>query len=289
MAEPIRKTVSIIDKDFSPDSDGNRILSVELLPDSIVYAMLDTSASMFYALEAFEIDKPRHWMRHGSEWLQSVIEGNSVLSDQYQQVHLSLNASRLVLLPAGLNSDMDHKNAYNFSCGNASDALIRTDTLSHLQGFGVYSIPKDLHQLIDATWPGCVCYHSGVVFIESILAFAKKKACPDIVLHIRSSSFDVLLFEDASLTFYQAFQYQQLDDLLYYLFYVLDVFDKEAAALNLMIAGEIGPDSDMCRRLNTYFKEMRFFNRNDAYTYSPSFDILPDHFYANLLHIETCG
>ncbi len=289
MAEPIRKTTSIIDKDFSPDSDGSRILSIELLPDSIVYAMLDTSASMFYALEAFEIDKPRNWTRHIAACLQTLIESNNGLSGHYQQVHLALYAPHLVLLPASINSDMDHKNAYNSSCGNTSDTIIKTDTLSHLQGFGVYSIPKDLHQLIDATWPGCVCYHSGAFFIESILAFAEKKACPDIVLHIRSSSFDVLLFEDASLTFYQAFQYQQLDDLLYYLFYVLDVFDKEAAALNLMIAGEIGPDSDMCRRLNTYFKEMRFFNRNDAYTYSPSFDILPDHFYANLLHIETCG
>lgn len=290
MGSPFRKATSIVDKDFAPGSEHNEILSIEILPGGFSYAILDSTQYRYMVLEHFVSDEQGHHGHLPYDAWQSFLDQQPWLKHPFLRIHVSWFSPHLVLIPNEIAAFGDQKSLLQFACGIPHDHSVKSDRLNNLNGFGVYSIPNWLLHLIESNFPFYRLRHTGSVCIESMLSTIQlENQHPDVFIHIRRSSFDIILLENKKLTFFQIFTYQQFDDLLYLLFYVVKQFGLTASDLRVLLAGEISMDSDRYSMLASYFGKVGFVARNDMYKYTDGFDNIPHHYFYSLLHLNSCG
>ncbi len=289
MSGPFRKTTSIVDNTFSPGSERNEILSIELSLDGFSFAILDPRQFRYMMLESYRFANAGHIEGLAAE-LETFIKENPLLLGSFERVNIAWYQPQYTLVPAQLYLHAG-KQAYHEYCGPlAQQYELRADKLNNLEAYGIYPFPEVLRKKLDFLYSSYRLRHTGTVLIENVLAAIKLgELKADIVLHIKPGHFELLLLEASCLIFYNSFAYQAFDDLMYFLFYVLEQFGLDASQMEALLAGEISLDSKNYELLSGYFKKVHFAGRSDVYQYGLEFDEVPHHFFFNLLNLNTCG
>lgn len=290
MSGPLEKTVRIVDRDFSPGSEKKEILSIELLPGGFSFAILDAPQFKYQALFSIFTGNAEKDSWPVSGYLTRDQEMEELLGKEYLKTTIACFTPQLTLLPNEVFLSEDQEAMHRFSCSVPSGHVIRTDRMNNLQGYGVYSLPETLVGELEQLFPGHRLWHAGSVLVENTLATARIERWPgDIVLHIRREYFELLLLDIKGLVYYNTFRYNEFDDLMYFLFYVLEQFGRDPKSSWAILSGEIAMDSQAFTTLASYFGKVSFTARNDAYRYSPEFERYPDHYFYNLLNLNFCG
>jgi hypothetical protein len=290
MSDSLEKSIRIVDQNFSPESDNKEILSIELLPGGFSFAILDASSFRYQVLMSGVVKGTGPELAGPSRLMAADPEIRSLLDRAYLKTTIACFTPRLTLLPNEVFLKEDQESLHRFACNVPRDHTIRIDRLNNMQGFGVYSLPADLVKQLERSFPRHRLWHSGSVLIESTLATARLENWPgDVVLHVRRSIFEVLLLDRKRLVYYNTFRYSEFDDLMYFLFYVLEQFQLDPKTSWAILGGEIAMDSPEFRTLASYFGKVSFTARNDAYRYSAEFDHYPHHYFFNLLNLNFCG
>lgn len=267
----------------------NKVLSIGLRPDGFVYAVLDADNFQYLTLEDFQYTSGNNKEDY-TLYLNHFLDNHEFLKNSFSQIHIALFTSNLILVPANHYDQKDKEKLFQFFSGEPKEHVVLEDKLNNLDAIGLYCIPIETKELLDANFGNYKLRHQGTALIESTLATNKlENRQVDVVLHVKPTFFEIILMEEEKVCLYQSFEYQVFDDLMYYLFYVLEQFDKDAADLKLLLVGETGIDCQPYSTLVRMFDKVIFPERNDAFKYAEGFDQIPGHFYYNLLNLITCG
>lgn len=289
MPGPFRKTISIVDNAFSSGSERNEILSIELSLDGFSFAILDPKHFRYLRLDSYQFKSAQH-AEGLAQSLEAFIKECPLLLGSFERVSVAWYQPQFSLIPAELFLHAG-KETYQRFCGPTPEGHdLKADKLNNLEAYGIYPFPETLRKKLEFLYPIHRIRHTGTVLIESTLAaFRLEELKADIVLHIKPGHFELLLLDGKRLLFYNSFSYQAFDDLMYFLFYVLEQFGLDASQMEAMLAGEISLDSKKYQYLAQYFKRVSFAGRSDVYHYGPEFDEVPHHYFFNLLNLNTCG
>ncbi len=272
-----------------PEPFEKKILSIGLRPDGFVFSVLDAENFKYLRLEDYEHSSDDYDDQFLVDLKQFLVD-NNLYKAPFKQVHVSLFTPSLLLIPADICLENETENTFRFFAGLQEDHLIRSDKLNNLDAYGIYDFHKEIKNFLDESFDSYRLRHQGNALIESTLAATQLENWDaDIVLHLKRSIFEVILLEKGKVSLYQSFEYRTLDDLLYYLFYVLEQFDKNAAYQRLLLIGEISVDCKSYQTLASLFHKVSFPERNDAFQYAGVFDQIPGQYYYNLLNLVTCG
>jgi hypothetical protein len=289
MSGPLRKITSIVDRDFSAGTSEQCVLSIEIQPDGFSFAILDTVQLKHQLLEVFQSDATDSPFGVTSESLQSLIRDNKYLQNTYKKVVVACYARHLLLYPDDGFIMEDKEALYRTFCKLPPSHKVRSDQLKNMGGYGVYAIHEDFMNLLDVSFPNHKLVHAGSAFIENLLTSMNQgNDQSDLVLHVRRTYFEILLKQDKGLAFYRSFTYHSFEDLLYYLFYVLQRLNKVAQEMNILLTGEIRSDSKEFRQLASYFNHVSLSERKNMCQYASDFNSIPRHFYNNLLNPLSC-
>jgi len=289
MSGPFRKTVSLISNTFSPGSERNEILSIELSFDGFSFAILDARDFKYLVLESYNFEEKLN-TKTLADQVELLVKEHPLLLGSFEKVNISWYHPHFTLVPVSLFLHAGKQEYHKFSGPVLPGHEYKTDKLNNLQAYGIYPIPDTLIKKLGFLFHGHKLRHSGTVLIESLLADLKLGvSITDCFIHIRHGHFELLLFEKFRLSYYHAFAISSIEDLMYYLFYVLEQFGLDASNMQAMLAGEISLDSKNYKQLATYFKKLSFMGRSDIYQYGPEFDEVPHHYFFNLLNLNSCG
>jgi hypothetical protein len=289
MSGPFRKTASIVDKQFLPGSERNEILSIELSLDGFSFAILDPRHFRYLMLESYQYepgipaaDFPGH--------LERFISDYPLLLGSFERISVAWFQPQFTLVPADLFLHSGRDSYHHFTGDIPQGYELKTDKLNNLGAYGLYPFPEMIRKRIEFLYPSHRVRHTATVLIENLLsALRLGEDKTDLVLYIHKGHFEFLLFEGDRLVFYNSFAYKAFDDLLYFLFFVLEQFQLDPHKLEALLAGEISLDAKEYDYLAQYFKKTGFVGRSDVYKYGPEFDDIPHHTFFNLLHLNTCG
>ncbi len=289
MPGPVSKTISIVDKDFTSGSQTKKILSIELGLDGFSFTVLDVLEFKYQLLESYQWSGGQSWGKI-SGLLENIVKENPLLTNNFERVNIAYFSPQLTLVPFEVFQHLHKESYHDFVSDSPPGHHVNSDRLNNLKAYGVYSFPDVLQKKLDFLFPVHRIRHSGSVLIESLLAAIKMGEWEaDIVLHIRPDFLEVLLIDGQKLLFYNTFRYHAIDDLMYYLFFVLEKFNMDASEQRAMLLGEVSLDSELYRMLSAYFRETGFLRRSDFYKYSREFESIPHHFFYNLLNLNACG
>ncbi len=288
MAKIFRNTWRIHDPDTVRVMNESNTLSIEFLPDGFVFSVMDTKAFKYLALEACQADTPPSLEDYCRE-LHASYTKNPLLNQDYQRVLAAVYTPEVVLVPEQLNASQEENELFSSYVRNAYHKQLRSDPLQIIDAKGIYAIPDPLMQVLAEIFPGCMIKSSCTAMIKSVMAARSiEQWNADLVIHVRQAFTEILLFDKDMLTFYRSFPTTCIDDLLYYLFYVLEQYQQKADQIHAYAIGEVAMDSPDYDLLSSFFKQVDIPQRNDIFRYADDFDNIPCHYYYNLFNLNAC-
>ena len=290
MSGSFRNIIQVSDKSaYEPAT--NKTLSIGFFPDGFVFAVLDNDNFRYIALEEYTIP-PNNTSTKESFFLQleSFIGSHPILSTSFLKACCAYYTPKLVLIPEDVYDENLKETYFRFCSTIPKGHKIIGDRMHNLNARGLYVVPNDLILFLEKMFPGCRLKHHSAALIESTLAAQKLEPWQaDLVVHLRNTRFEMLLIDKQQLIFYQSFSYQIFDDVLYYLFYVLEQHKLDASTMRMLLMGKMAMDTREYQILSSYFQKVAFPERNDVFQYGEKFDNIPSHFYYNILNLVTCG
>jgi hypothetical protein len=286
---PFEEQFSIHDTEDVLNRSGKNFLSIELSPGGFSYCILDTERFKYTLLESFTFG-PGKDFDYLNKTLEHFAKKRKFLTAFYQRISFAYVGPKSVLVPAELFSYLDKNRFLDFNIYPDDEYDVKVDRLNNLAAYSVYPFPKPLQSKINQLFPGCRIRHHSSCLIENTLYMIRYGAVEaQLVLHIQKGHFEVLLFKDKNLSFYNSFNYLTWDDLFYYLFFVLEQLQLDAKKLDTMILGEVSIGSEFYKKMRLYMKSITFGPRSELFKYCDRFDELPHHYYFNLLNLNSCG
>ncbi len=288
MAKTFRNTWRIHDPDADRVKNVNNTLSIEFLPDGFVFSVMDTKGFRYVALEACQADRPPD-MDDYCRALQASHADNPLLNQPFQKVQAAVYTPSVLLVPDSVYASGREDKLFYSYVHYENHKLLRSDPLQIIDAQGIYAVPQPLLHTLEKIFPGCIIKSSCLSMIKNVLAAKSlEKWHADMVLHIRQAFTEILLFDKEKLIFYRSFPTACIDDLLYYVFYVLEQYQQMAGGLQAYVIGELAMDSPDYALLASFFRRVVIPERNDMFRYSNAFENIPCHYYYNLFNLNTC-
>ncbi len=288
MANPFRNIRCINDPEYLEGQNTSKTLSIEFLPDGFVFSVMDQNRYQYVALEAYEAPN-LHGVENYSPHIKDFFTNHLLLNQGFDKVIAAVYARDLVLIPAPVYSAEKQKDLFNTYALPESSSRLKNEAIQIIDAQGIYPVPENLLNVCEEIFPSVRVRNQGASMIKNVMAAQKlEKWKADVVIHVKKSHAEILLLHKEKLIFYRSFSITCFDDILYYVFYVLEQYQKQAEKLHLTVLGELPMDSKGYTGLNSFFRKVSIPDANDMFKYSQHFDSIPIHYYFNLLNLNTC-
>jgi hypothetical protein len=259
--------------------------NISLLIDNETFTFVTFNKDYSQLLELCHV-KSNNSMTHGLSNLERItfLIGNYQLSGKkYQNVNIAILNSDFTILPEAFALE-NLKEILEFSSGQISKNTY-THKFNNLS-FN-YFVEAELINYLEKTFKNASIKHAGAVSISSLLNLPSLKKC-DIFLNLIDSTFELLAKQNNNLLYYNVFNYETKEDVMYFLLFMMEQFNFDQNKVNLIVAGQIEAESDLFKTLKKHIKQISFAV-NDISLNNNFKDLnIPNHFYFNLLNQHLC-
>lgn len=274
-------------------------LSVRLRAGSLSYCILDTNTNKFLHLEAWELAVPERKILVPGEpepadfaRIIELLENDLAwLSSEFSHTRVIIDQGKSTLVPQVLFKEEEIQAVYDFNIagGPHSPDELRHDQLKPLNTCSVYHVPPAMDAMIQKYFRGCRVFHYSTAFIQAIyLEYMNKVNEKTLFVNASGGRMDILRLKGKKLEYYNSFNYNTAEDLMYYLIFVVEQLSLNPENVELVFMGEIDKHSGLSDVAKKYVRNVSFATRNDDFRYSFVFDQLPGQYYFNLLNASLC-
>jgi hypothetical protein len=110
-----------------------------------------------------------------------------------------------------------------------------------------------------------------------------------ITAFIHSDYIDIAVTESHRLLLLNSFKYKTDADIAYYILLLFEQFNLNGEMNELYLCGIIDRNSKSIGNLQKYIKHIKFDHLPEDYTYSYTFNKIPQHWFSNLFRLVNCG
>lgn len=266
------------------DSDMH-YLSVMICPNSFMYAVL--TADLKNLTELCHVDMKDHtsaaFRLH--EKIALLVQNYSLHSRKFGKINISVLDHNFTIVPPAFAENTDLKKLLQFSSGNRD---IRNGVHKHIKNLDFYyALNYDLVNFLEKTFPTAAIYHNGVVTISSFFDQHSLKH-NDLFLSIYSSNVELAVKQNGELVFYNVFDYQNSEDVLYYLLFTMEQFQLNPIYVKLVLAAQSGVKEDVIKSIKKYVRHVSLSVNSISNKLEGGFESLPGHYYFTLLNLPLC-
>ncbi len=285
----VKKAFSLKDESFKPGFRNKHFLSLEISSATFSFCILDNERFQYRLMESFVCSGPAHPDAFLNS-MKQIIKDNEYLVSDFERVTALYVSPQSVFIPSAYYMEEEKRNYFDFNCIIDNDHIICSEKLYNLDAYAIYPLPASIKYTLDDLFNDYRMRHFSTALIESVLYDIRHGGYhADMFLHIQKQHFEILILEEGNLVFFNSFEYQTWDDILYYLFYVIEQTDKAAENIDLLMVGQASMDSALYNNLKPYFRSVDFGKRSDLFKYCDVFDEIPHHYFYNLLNVNACG
>ncbi len=215
--------------------------------------------------------------------LENAIHDLKLLQFQLDEVFVGVLNQSFTLVPS-LFANENTNDYLQFVTGKLSEQEIFKQTLSNDSTF-IFSIPQLLTQGIERLFNTVRFYHAGIAAIQ----FQAKLVSPSLylILIVHEGGMELTVKENNQLLFYNYFEVQSNEDILYYTLYTAEQLNLDVKVHPVYIAMNQTTDSELTKLLTKYIKQLHFITTISLST-NEAFISLPSHYFFSLKQLHTC-
>lgn len=260
-------------------------LIVQLSAVGIQLALKDVRRNEIVGFEDIKIQDGVVFEQWISLW-PKVVEKSKLLKNSYGNVACVLVNGRGILVPKSVFELENIKDYLAFNTGlSVEDGGAFSNELSSIDAENVFSVPKNVREsMVELCEGDLVFYHFSSALIEGIVTANKNTEDFTMYVHISEEHFEIILLNGRKLIFYNTFNYNSSEDLVYYLLFVCEQTVVNPEKIKLELLGEVLQDSAVVALVKKYVRNVSFGKRSESVQLSESFPEFPKNFYFTLLN-----
>ena len=154
------------------------------------------------------------------EELENHLSNNSFLSQDFDEHFLSFNSNKSTLVPNNIFAESSAKDIHNLCFGVLTESSdLDYNRIAEVGVVNVFEIPNWIKRFFILKYPRINIQHEGSYIVRNMLNKSSFKLKATISLH--SNYFQLAIVKHSKLEFYSFFDFQNDEDILYHLLFVL--------------------------------------------------------------------
>ncbi len=277
--------LELFDETLDINSTENYELSVQAGIDGFSFCILDTIRNKFILIRAFEPEENKYF---SSERINELIEKDDFLSKPYKKVNIIMPSAKFTLVPAPLFEPGKKDEYFTFNHLKEDNSIIFTNKLNDPEAYLVFSVPKQINDVINTKFPGIHPFHHIRPLSDQISRNRKGVGGNYLHIHVEREFFNLIIYNHNVLIFCNSFTYRNINDIMYYVLYTfkkLNIKQEET----LYFSGLTEKYDDLFSNFSIYVRNIKFTSPTGNFTFSYVFNDLELHRYLNLFSIVNCG
>ncbi len=189
------------------------------------------------------------------EKLLKIIDERPVLNDNYDQIKLIFHNRLNALIPQEFFKVDIAKEQLSQQIKLLPNDTVNYDFISSLDAYDVYVSYQDFNRLVATQTQNLIIKHSATDFFEKIASLKNQiQDLPvfEVFLNIFPGDFQIAIFKNEKLQAFNHFEYENTDEFLYYLFFMLETLEVKPQQSRLYFFG--------IDEQNELLDEVRLFN-----------------------------
>lgn len=279
-------TVLIRSDSFDPTASAGSVLCIEVGRDRLRFLVQDGRRRGCY-LEDYTF--PSLLTDNAlTDALPDVFRTNPVLSaGPWQEVRVGVNAPSFTLVPQPLFRKEYVGSYLTLMRGSPLPAHEFAYTHAHeTEGFlSVFNLERSLFAHFSGVYPlqSLRFVHQTSALIEATANVDRRSlTVTNVYLYFEDEFVTVIHRASHQLRYCNRFGYRNVQDLSYYMLYVLDEQRLLPETANVVLYGEITPFAESYTSLSQFLPNLSFGHVPPGLSLAPEFDDLPDHRYLSL-------
>lgn len=222
------------------------------------------------------------------EVLPDLIKEHPVLSTgPWQEIHISINSPSFTLIPQALFRKEYASSYLALMRGNALPPHEFAQVHAHeSEGFvSVFNLEHALVDYFSGVYPlqPSILVHQTSALIQATANLDRHMLTPNnIWLYFEDEFVSIIYRCDHALRYCNRFGYKNVQDLAYYVLYVLDEQQLNPQAANVVLYGEITPFAEAYSELSRFLPNLSFGRVPAGLALADEFEELPEHRYLSL-------
>ncbi|GAB3556616.1 DUF3822 family protein [Spirosoma fluminis] len=290
LAVTLAPTVTIRSHSFDPTDTAKSVLCLEVGRDRFRFVVQNAQRRSVYLEEytfpSLLTERPLVGV------LPDVFRGHAVLSaGSWQEVRVSVNSPSFTLVP---------KQLYRKEYAGSYLALMRGSPLpahEFAQAYAhesedflsVFNLEHPLADYFSEAYPlqPLTFVHQMGALIQATARLDRQSLTPAAIhLYFEDEFVSIIYRNERQLRYCNRFGYRNVQDLAYYILYVLDELALRPEALNVLLYGEITPFAEQYAELSRFLPNLTFGHLPSGLTMAKEFDELPEHRYLSLFGLS---
>ncbi|MFH1121409.1 MAG: DUF3822 family protein [Bacteroidota bacterium] len=288
--------VNYYDRLFDQALTSQYNLSIRIDPDGLSFSVYSHLVSRYIVLESVILQKtsgsssgePVH--HDPADRLNGFLIKHPWLLQQFRHTVIIRNSLIYTLVPHALYETAKKAAYLEFVYKTRKSTVIHEQFLNAADAWVVYSLGRDISDLLDHHFKGARFMHHAGAMIETILPrYRHKELRNPVFVNIRAGSFDMIVLKEGTLRYCNSFLWKTNEDLVYYLIFVLDQLALNPENITLMLLGLIEETSSLHELLRRYVRNIDFISNAEVPKSGISLSVANEYKFYDLLNPGLCG
>jgi hypothetical protein len=260
-------------------------LSLFITNNSFIYTLSSNNYKDIYQIVHVTFDSYLTTKHNLCEKVSFLVTNYQLASIKVETISITILTKDFTLVPESYSSQSDIKDFLIFSTGNSEIKNAQQHTVKNVKF--CYSIEQSLFQYLEKTFNKANIRHSGA--INSDLFFSSHSLLKNnLFLNINDGVIELVAKENNELLFYNVFNFENNEDILYYLLFMMEQFKLNPLHTKLAIAGQIETNDALILSIKKYIKQVYFAINSSEIKLEGELSNLPQHYYFSLLNQHLC-
>ena len=261
----------------------NYILTIQHSLDGLSFVIFDTDEQKFLSLKHYhlnenniplsilinELQEKEQWNINDFKSVKIIIDNNlnTFVPKEYYQKEL----------------ESDYLSLLNIK----SETQTMSDLISN-DIYNIYPVSSDIDNVLRMS-DKIKVYHASSIKVDSLVKeFSERIQGTRAFVNVKNNSYELTIINDTKLIFHNYFNFNTKEDFLYFILFSFEQLKIDNETIPLYFMGLIEEKSVIVELCSRYIRNIRFFNRDNDFSYINELNSVPYYYYYTLYSFISC-
>ena len=229
-----------------------------------------------------------HFVGHAFHWNDAInffVKNHQLQLKHFEKVNIVLLNNDFTMTPEAFVQESEIRKILHFTTGASNTASL---IQHHVQNARFsFTVESELLSCLEKTFPQACIRHSVAISLHQLFN-NHSLVNSEVFLNIGEHFIELAARNKSDVLFYNVFDFENNEDVLYYLLFMMEQFNLNPLLVRLRLAGQRAADDDLIKSIKKYVKQVDFGAHDPALNFSDEIKKLPSHYYFTLFNQQLC-
>lgn len=278
--------IDLVEKSYINIS--NLGLSIQVHLNGFSFCIIDITGNTIYGIKYFSFENLLTTDDLVNA-LEKLFHSEQLLNIPYNKVFVSYLTQKSTLIPSSFFDEHNLKAYFEFNHTLNELDEIHYNYLNTINAFNVFTIPNYVANTFIKKFSNVEFIHQATPFIIHITRQKKESEDSEVFLNLNHRFFDIVVIKNGQFSLYNTFNYQNSNDLIYFILYVYKQLELNTGTDPVILSGEQCRSYSFVNEIKRYIRKVRFNLVPPGIKLSHKLKKLDSHLFLNNINMHHCG